>query len=309
MPHYLVVAHQTATSSELLVRLRELAAGDAAAMFSLLIPETLPSQLLVDEQGAARETGQAARALLEAAGLRVEGAIVGDSSPMLAIEDELRAHEGRYNVIVLATLPPGISRWLRMDIHSQVARRFDVPVISVTAQPASMPEVPSLARYTVAEVMHSDVAIVGADRPMEELITDISDVQYGCFVVVDTDQAPVGIITEGDIIRLALAEQIPGGAYLREILSSVEAGARYVQGRRTHTDTVADFMTTPVVTVPVDERLQRVAETFAESDFHRLPVVQDGALAGLIRRIDLMGPILQVHEEIQQQRRTDASAP
>ena len=221
---------------------------------------------------------------------------------MLAIEDELRAHAGQYDAIVLATLPPGISRWLRMDIHSQVARRFDIPVISVAARPASMPEVPSLARYTVAEVMHSDVAAVGSERPMEELITDIADVQYGCFVAVDEDQAPVGIITEGDIIRLALAEQIPGGTYLREILSSVDAGVRHA---RAHADTVADFMTTPVTTVPFDDRLQRVAETFAESDFHRLPVVQDGALVGLVRRIDLMGPILQVHEEIQQQRRAE----
>ena len=306
MTRYLVVAHQTATSSELLARLRELAADDPAATFSLLIPETPPSQLLVDEQRAARETGEEARALLQAAGLRVQGAVVGDSSPVLAIEDELRAHAGQYDAIVLATLPPGISRWLRMDIHSQVARRFDIPVISVAARPASMPEVPSLARYTVAEVMHSDVAAVGSERPMEELITDIADVQYGCFVAVDEDQAPVGIITEGDIIRLALAEQIPGGTYLREILSSVDAGVRHA---RAHADTVADFMTTPVTTVPFDDRLQRVAETFAESDFHRLPVVQDGALVGLVRRIDLMGPILQVHEEIQQQRRAEGAEP
>jgi hypothetical protein len=57
--------------------------------------------------------------------------IIGDGSPLLAIEDELRAQPEKYEAIVLSTLPPGISRWLRLDVHNQAERKFGIPVIPV----------------------------------------------------------------------------------------------------------------------------------------------------------------------------------
>ena len=72
---------------------------------------------------------------LEAQGIPVEEAKAGDISPLLAIEEELLAHPGAYQAIVLSTLPPGPSRWLRLDVHTQ-AERFGLPVIHVIAQAA-----------------------------------------------------------------------------------------------------------------------------------------------------------------------------
>ena len=74
--------------------------------------------------------------------------------------------------------------------------------------------------------------------------------------------------------------------------------------KRARGETVADCMTSPVVTVEEQETLQRVAEIFAENHFHLLPVVRDGGLVGVIRRVDLLGPIMQVHDEAQEARET-----
>jgi hypothetical protein len=82
----------------------------------------------------AEEEAQAAKAALEAQGIPIAQAKAGDISPLLAIEEELLAHPGAYQAIVLATLPPGISRWLRLDVHTQ-AERFGLPVIHVIAHP------------------------------------------------------------------------------------------------------------------------------------------------------------------------------
>ena len=136
MPNYLVVAHQTAKSEELLEKLREIARDDPAAQFTLHVPATKVSHMLTYTEGesfaVAQQTADEAHALFEEAGLRVTEAGAADESPLQAIADVL--HGGKsYDAIVISTLPLGISRWLKMDVHAQARKRFDLPVISVVA--------------------------------------------------------------------------------------------------------------------------------------------------------------------------------
>lgn len=138
MARYLVVAHQTAESPELIEKVRALATSDPAAEFVLLVPATPIAHLLTWVEGEAVEvaakTAEAARARLEGAGARVVRTAVGDASPLQAIEDELMAHPGQYDAIVFCTFPPGLSRWLRLDLPHQAERRFVLPIIHVMAE-------------------------------------------------------------------------------------------------------------------------------------------------------------------------------
>jgi hypothetical protein len=133
MAQYLVVAHRTAKSPELAAKLK----GDPTARFVLLVPAVPPPGWVYEENEVrkkAEEEAQAAKAALEAQGIPIAQAKAGDISPLLALKEELLAHPGAYQAIVLATLPPGISRWLRLDVHTQ-AERFGLPVIHVIAHP------------------------------------------------------------------------------------------------------------------------------------------------------------------------------
>jgi hypothetical protein len=138
MTSYLVVAHQTATSYELLEQVSRLALDDNNATFTILVPATPVDHLLTWEEGETREIAQKhaelAKALFESRGLRVARTQVGDDSPILAIDDELRQSPGEYDAIVLSTFPPGVSRWLRMDVHQQAERKYGMPVVHVVAQ-------------------------------------------------------------------------------------------------------------------------------------------------------------------------------
>lgn len=133
---YLVVAHRTATSPELLQTVIRLAEENPQAAFTLLVPVSLPSTLVYEDsqlRAAAERVGEEARDLLFQYDVALKSVIVGDSSPLAAIDDELRAHPEAYGALVLSTLPPGISRWLRLDVHRQAERRFGLPVIHVIA--------------------------------------------------------------------------------------------------------------------------------------------------------------------------------
>jgi hypothetical protein len=69
-------------------------------------------------------------------GVEVSGE-VGDADPILAIADVLMRQS--FDEIVLFTLRPGFSRWLRMELPRRAARRFPVVVTHVIAAPEPGP--------------------------------------------------------------------------------------------------------------------------------------------------------------------------
>jgi hypothetical protein len=134
MRRYLIVANQTLGGSHLLQRVQEcLAKGPCS--FTLVVPAS-PSQghlTWTEEEARAGANRQLTEALrrFRALGADMDG-WVGDFSPMRAIEDAL--HASRYDEIILSTLPPGISRWLRLDLPHRVRRNFGVPMTHLIAE-------------------------------------------------------------------------------------------------------------------------------------------------------------------------------
>jgi nucleotide-binding universal stress UspA family protein len=136
MSRYLVVTHQTALSPALQRQVSALVAEDPAAEFAVLVPEAPGPPLTWEGEtvDVATQRAEAARTLLEEkAQARVVRTAVGAPEPMQAIADELRAQPG-YDALVICTLPPGISRWLRLDLVHRAERRFGLRVIHVVAE-------------------------------------------------------------------------------------------------------------------------------------------------------------------------------
>jgi len=75
-----------------------------------------------------------ALARLRGEGFEVEGE-VGDASPVRAIGDVLLARPDDFDEIILSTLPPGPSRWLRQDVPHRVQRTYRLPMTHVVAAP------------------------------------------------------------------------------------------------------------------------------------------------------------------------------
>jgi hypothetical protein len=132
---YLVVTHKTAFSTELRQKVGELVATDAGAEFAILVPELqgLDYSWEGENVDVASQRAESARVLLEETlNAKVVRTAVGSPDPLRAIGDELQAHPG-YDRLVICTLPPGASRWLRLDLVHQAERKFHIPVTHVVA--------------------------------------------------------------------------------------------------------------------------------------------------------------------------------
>ena len=134
----LVIANRTLDSEELIEALRA-RSGRGPSSFTLLVPST---PVGVGDQGgrqAARANLEAACARLREAGLDVDGE-VGDPDPLIAVRDLW--DPGRFDEIVVSTLPTGASKWLQLDLPHRVERMTGVPVTHVVGRERRAAPVP-----------------------------------------------------------------------------------------------------------------------------------------------------------------------
>ena len=136
----------------------------------------------------------------------------------------------------------------------------------------------------VGDIMNKEVLTVQPDTPLAQVVSLLLDRGYRSLPVVDKFGRPVGIITDGDLLRHAHLTARLGlqgdlaAAQLRQELANLQAEA-------TTADTI---MTRPVITVHTGDKVRTAVARMAKHGLKRLPVVDDhGRLAGLISRLDV----------------------
>jgi hypothetical protein len=131
----LVVAHKTAATQPLVDAVRDRAAR-GPSRFTLLVPNAAHGLHKVvdpedqDEAEAQAVLTQALPLLTQAAGSEVSG-ITGSTNPHMAIEDAVNLQG--YDEIIISTLSPRFSRWLKLDLPSKLSG-LGLPVTTVTPE-------------------------------------------------------------------------------------------------------------------------------------------------------------------------------
>lgn len=153
MSRYLIVANQTLGGKELEERIRARMEG-GQGRFHVLVPMIEPqyeadawvpadpafgiSGVRTGATEAMEEAQQRSQHRLDrmldkirALGGEADGEVV-EPDPVSAVESVLE--RDTFSEIIVSTLPAGISRWVKMDLPSRIARRTDVPVTTVEAE-------------------------------------------------------------------------------------------------------------------------------------------------------------------------------
>jgi len=116
----------------------------------------------------------------------------------------------------------------------------------------------------VGSLMTSPVTTVSAETPAKDAAEEMLDHGISSLVVVDDDNRLEGILTSTDFVAIAAAERSAGEF------------------------SVADYMTTEVVTTTAQETIEGVADLLIEYGIHLVPVVDDReGVVGMVTTTDL----------------------
>ena len=130
---YLIVANQTLGGERLDAAVRERIRRDERRFYVVVPMTQIEWEADLDE---ARSEAQRRLDLMIARIKSLDGEAEGE----VGVADPLEAtravldRDPSFDEIIVSTLPTHLSRWLKMDLPSRIARLSDVPVISIKAE-------------------------------------------------------------------------------------------------------------------------------------------------------------------------------
>jgi CBS domain-containing protein len=150
----------------------------------------------------------------------------------------------------------------------------------------------------VSDAMTKDVITVSPEASLKDAAAVLAERGVSGLPVVDEGKV-VGMISEADIVARATGQ--------RESPSLL--GALF-GGRKGHEDveatSVVDAMSSPAVTIEPTHTVAEAARVMVEKKVNRLPVVEEGRLAGIVTRADLVRAFVRPDEELEREIREDA---
>jgi CBS domain-containing protein len=146
----------------------------------------------------------------------------------------------------------------------------------------------------IREIMDSDPATVGPESSVEDVVRILREHELPGVPVVDGDGSLVGIVTEADLVlpddqgdlHIPHYVNLFGGTVFLEPLSRFEERLR-----KAFASNAGDMMTREVRSVGPDTTIREAARLIHETGHNRLPVIEDGRLAGVVTRVDVLGAL------------------
>jgi CBS domain-containing protein len=147
--------------------------------------------------------------------------------------------------------------------------------------------------------MQRSVAYVRADMTLLELAAFLEEEEIHGAPVVDAASNLVGVVSRTDLVRAVTEgeEEEPHRGWFRMLndegdytdgLTDIDSGDFPGSDR-----TVAEIMSTDVVTVPPSASAAKVAELMIQDSVHRVLVVENGKVAGILSATDLLRAVVE----------------
>jgi CBS domain-containing protein len=140
----------------------------------------------------------------------------------------------------------------------------------------------------VRDVMSREVVTVGPETSAKYAGQVMSERGFAALPVVDDEYQLIGIIAEADVLRDRLPQD-PRLHARREETGPQQPPSLLVHG----------LMTTDVRSVDATADIADVARLFVDGRLRSVPVLEEGRLAGIVSRRDLLRALVRPDEDIQ----------
>jgi CBS domain-containing protein len=136
------------------------------------------------------------------------------------------------------------------------------------------------------DVMQREVITVTPETRVEDALHLMARHRISGLPVVDGTGVAVGILSEGDLLRrVELGTETRLSAWRAWIAGPGREAGDYA---RSHARRVGEVMTAPIISVTPDTDLTDVVALMESRRIKRIPVLENGRIAGLVTRADLI---------------------
>jgi len=139
------------------------------------------------------------------------------------------------------------------------------------------------------DVMTTNVVSVRSEVPVREIAKLLLEKGISAVPVVDERGAPLGMVSEGDLLGRAAAEREARRDWWLALLAEGEAlNPEFLASLRAREHKAREIMSGPVVTVSEDTDVGEIARLLVAYRVKRVPVIRDGRVVGIVSRADLL---------------------
>lgn len=143
------------------------------------------------------------------------------------------------------------------------------------------------------DVMTEAVVSVKPDTPVREIARLLLEKGISAVPVVDNNGAPIGMVSEGDLIDRDQAAREARREWWLELLAEGEPLSPDLLAWLHSQERVARaIMSAPVITVSEATEVGEIARLLVDHRIKRVPVVRDGRVVGIVARGDLLRVLL-----------------
>src|SRR6516165_6411236 len=139
------------------------------------------------------------------------------------------------------------------------------------------------------DVMTSAVASVSPETPTSAIAKILRDHAISAMPVVDEAGAPIGMVSEGDLIgRDEPERQARLDWWLTLLAEGAPLSEDFLASLRTSERRAGDIMSAPVITVGEETDIAEIARLLTAHHIKRVPVLRDSRIVGIVSRADLV---------------------
>jgi len=143
-------------------------------------------------------------------------------------------------------------------------------------------------QLTVRDVMTSNPESVNASTPLNEVARLLLSSVFTGLPVLDEGRRPVGVITQGDLVRKA-GLPLRLGLLAESDRNDIETVLSQLASK-----TASEVMTGPAIHIEENRPLSEAVDMMLKNGVKRLPVVDSaGCLAGVLSRLDIFRTIMR----------------
>lgn len=131
-------------------------------------------------------------------------------------------------------------------------------------------------REPVSKIMSKQLVTVNVNQTLEE-VDQILETRNIRHVPVTSGDELVGMLSKTDLLRVSFVDDYEAGDVTTQVYDTLS---------------IAQVMTKNIQFIEPSTTIREAAEILVDKEFHALPVVQEGALVGIVTTTDLVKYLL-----------------